>query len=172
MVLRSSRLRLTQAIYFGDPVATGAGTVTSVSRGNGITNTPNPIVGAGVVALGPLSSNHDFGDFRIDSANSVKWVRAAEFVTGGAGTSGNPWTSPSGTGGIQEALTFLGAAGGTIYAETGYYAITAGLNFTANAGGFIGIGGGPSPGSSIRFVGDGPGETILVCSTSAVPVST
>ena len=103
MVLRASRLRLTQAIYFGQPASVGSGTVTSVAQGNGIANTPNPIVGVGSTALGTLSSNHDFGNFRIDSANSVKWARAAEFATGGDGTSGNPWTSPTGTGGIQEA---------------------------------------------------------------------
>ena len=40
MVLRRSRLRLTQAIYFGNPANVGSGTVTSVGAGNGITADP------------------------------------------------------------------------------------------------------------------------------------
>lgn len=54
MTLQKTRLRLTQAIYFGEPPSGGgggSGTVTSIAAATGITLTPNPITGAGTVGL-------------------------------------------------------------------------------------------------------------------------
>jgi hypothetical protein len=91
------------------------------------------------------------------------------YATGGNGTAGSPWTSPSGTGGILEAKTALGSLKGTIYCSAGYYHITATINLTQNGGIFVGSGGVPL-GASISLIGDGPGETIFVCDTGAAPV--
>lgn len=40
---------------------------------------------------------------------------AHRYCTGGDGSSGNPWTSPSGTAGIEEAAAALGSAGGIVH---------------------------------------------------------
>lgn len=50
-VLSASRLRLTTAKYFGKPPVVGAGTVTAVTAGAGLTSAPNPIVGTGTISL-------------------------------------------------------------------------------------------------------------------------
>lgn len=64
------------------------------------------------------------------SANINGYIFATGFATGGNGTPSSPYTSPSGTGGIQEALnaapvTVGNAAANTVYIPSGYYLITA-----------------------------------------------
>ena len=63
------------------------------------------------------------------------YIYANHYATGGMGTPGNPYTSPSGTGGIQEAInaapvTTGNPASSTVYIPTGYYSITAGITIT------------------------------------------
>ncbi len=45
------------------------------------------------------------------------------YATGGAGTVGSPWTSASGTGGLEEALTASATSGKPVRAKAGYYAV-------------------------------------------------
>lgn len=64
------------------------------------------------------------------SANINGFIYANGFATGGDGTPSHPYTSPSGTGGIQEAIdaapaTPGNAAASTVYLSSGYYLITA-----------------------------------------------
>jgi hypothetical protein len=119
MVLQTSRLRLTQAIYFGEPpTAAGAGTVTSVTDGNGILATPNPIVGAGVLRLTTLTSDWNAGNKKIISRNSIDTVNVQ--VAGAAGNDIADDTIP-----IQTALNSLAANGGTVYFPAGTYKTTA-----------------------------------------------
>jgi hypothetical protein len=67
MILQKTRLRLTQAIYFGKPSAGGS---VSISSGSGITTAPNPITGIGTVSVGPLSTTWNAGAYPINSQNS------------------------------------------------------------------------------------------------------
>jgi len=50
MILNPSRLRMTQAKFFGKYYASGSGVV-SLSEGQGIVLTPDPIIGTGTIAL-------------------------------------------------------------------------------------------------------------------------
>jgi hypothetical protein len=59
--------------------------------------------------------------------NNVYYANA--FATGGTGLAGNAWTSPSGTGGIQEAIN-AAPAGSTIYLSSGFYQVTSTINIT------------------------------------------
>lgn len=57
-------------------------------------------------------------------------VYASQYATGGDGTPSNPWTSASGTGGIEEAILAVGTTSGnpasrTVVINPGYYSITA-----------------------------------------------
>jgi hypothetical protein len=54
MTLRPSRIRITQAIYFGKQPGFG---VTSISGGNGIVPVPNPIITTGILNLGALTAD-------------------------------------------------------------------------------------------------------------------
>lgn len=99
---------------------------------------------------------------------------AAAYATGGLGTAASPYTSATGTGGIQEAYNALVAAFvtyGAVYAPAGYYLITqtGGINFAINSatqiGNLVGIGG-------ITFYGDGSINTILLGSNSGVVIDT
>lgn len=47
---------------------------------------------------------------------------------GGSGSAANPYTSKSGTGGIQEAINDLPAVGGKVVVPAGYYSITSPIN--------------------------------------------
>jgi hypothetical protein len=63
------------------------------------------------------------------------YVYASQFATSGTGTPSSPWTSASGTGGIQEAINSLpvttgNAAARTVYISSGYYLITANILIT------------------------------------------
>lgn len=63
-------------------------------------------------------------------------VYASQYATGGTGTPSSPWTSASGTGGIQEAITAVGFTAGnpasrTVWISPGYYSITASIVMTA-----------------------------------------
>lgn len=101
-------------------------------------------------------------------------VNAANYATGGAGTLVSPYTSDTGTGGIQEAYAALAAASptyGAVYAPASYYSITRtnGTNFAINStvqvGNLVGTGG-------ITFYGDGAISTILLGSTAGPVIDT
>jgi hypothetical protein len=99
---------------------------------------------------------------------------AASYATGGLGTAASPYTSASGTGGIQEAYNALVATSvtyGAVYAPAGYYLITrsGGINFALNSvtqiGTLVGTGG-------ITFYGDGSINTILLGSNLGTVIDT
>jgi hypothetical protein len=48
-------------------------------------------------------------------------IDVSSYATGGTGTSGDPWTSPTSTGGFQEALDACPAGPCKLYAKAGYY---------------------------------------------------
>src|ERR1035437_2427923 len=100
MTLQSTRLRLTQAIYFGKP--TGAA----------------PILTGYVKRDGSaaLTNNWNAGNFNVTSANSTDYVNVATKATGGSGSSISPWT------GWNTAITW--AQGTTYYFQAGYFGIT------------------------------------------------
>lgn len=115
MVLRSSRLRLTQAIYFGKPqTALGSGFV----RTDGTT---------------PLTANWNAGNLRIDSQNSTRWFNVIAY---GADPTGASDSSSA----VQAAVTAAGAVNGEVYAPAGIYkivtAITVPNNITIMGDGF------------------------------------
>jgi hypothetical protein len=71
----------------------------------------------------------------ITAPNIAGSAYASQFATGGTGTPSSPWTSASGTGGIQEAINSLpvttgNAAARTVYISSGYYLITANILIT------------------------------------------
>jgi hypothetical protein len=99
---------------------------------------------------------------------------AASYATGGLGTAASPYTSATGTGGIQEAYNALVSASvtyGAVYAPAGYYLITqtGGINFAINSatqvGQLAGTGG-------ITFYGDGSINTILLGANSGIVIDT
>jgi hypothetical protein len=163
MTLPLSRLRLTQAKFFGRFYSSGGGTVTTVDGGNGILATPSPITIAGQLDLGPLTSDWAAGPYSISSRNSVNVRNVLEYVTGGTGTALDPWTSASGTAGIQEAYNDLPTGLGEVYAPAGWYLITEPINFSVNVAA-TGIGSSSAAGAVI-FRGDGSGNTILLGAT-------
>ena len=102
MVLRKSRLRLTQAIYFGKPqAAAGTGTVTSVGSGTGITTTPNPIIGIGTVALTTPVSNANGGTGADTSATGGAGEYVKQAGVGAAFTVGTIPASDVGAGFVK-----------------------------------------------------------------------
>ena len=102
MVLRASRLRLTQAIYFGKPqAAAGTGTVTSVGSGTGITTTPNPIIGIGTVALTTPVSNANGGTGADTSATGGAGEYVKQAGIGAAFTVGTIPASDVGAGFVK-----------------------------------------------------------------------
>lgn len=65
----------------------------------------------------------------LDAVEKALAFQAHRFATGGAGTSGSPWTSPSGTGGIEEAVTAAIAAGrNAVYLRGDHFAMTSAVN--------------------------------------------
>ena len=63
------------------------------------------------------------------------YAYASAYATAGSGTIASPYTSPSGTGGIQEAINSLpvttgNAASRTVFIASGYYSITAPITVT------------------------------------------
>lgn len=70
------------------------------------------------------------------------------YATGGDGSAGNPWVSPSGCAGLTEALAVAPSVGATIYARAGYY------RFTNNSGCSI-------VGKSFTWKGDGEGKVFM-----------
>jgi hypothetical protein len=126
---------------------------------------------------GGLSSPITFSDVLLnDTTGSANFtvINAAAYATGGTGTAANPFTSATGTGGIQEAysaLTAISPTYGAIYAPAAYYLITrsGGINFALNSavqvGNLVGTGG-------ITFYGDGSINTILLGSTLGPVIDT
>lgn len=113
MVLQPSRVRLTQAIYFGKPAGFG---VTSITGGNGITATPNPIITTGTLDLGPLTSDWNAGSFDINAQNTTLWLNVISF---GADPTGGVDSTPA----FQLAHTAAPASGAVICAPRGQYRI-------------------------------------------------
>jgi hypothetical protein len=130
MVLTQSRLRVTQAIYFGKPPGGGGGTVTAVAGGNGITATPGPIVGVGNLDLGPLTADHDFGNFYVHTKNSSRWFNVRAY-----GALGND-TGDDGVA-INLAIADAELNGGTVYFPIGFYRITTPLAVTTPIRGLV-----------------------------------
>ena len=52
--------------------------------------------------------------------------------TGGAGTSGSPWTHSDGTGGINTAITAAATSGRAVFVPPGYYAVTSAVAITSS----------------------------------------
>jgi hypothetical protein len=128
------------------------------------------------VSGGGLASPYTTADIAISdiSGSTSVTVVSATSYTSGAGTLASPYTSATGTGGIQEAYTALTAASptyGAVYAPAGYYSITRtnGINFALNSavqvGNLAGTGG-------ITFYGDGSINTILLGSTLGPVIDT
>jgi hypothetical protein len=117
----------------------------------GLNITGNETVGGALGVTGPATAQ---------SYNGT--LQANQFATGGSGTVGSPWTSPSGTGGIGEAIVAAGTANGGnahIHIPAGYYNITTCINSTANITSIFANSAPPSP---LILEGDGPVKTILV----------
>jgi hypothetical protein len=94
--------------------------------------------------------------------NAVQYANT--FATGGDGSRPNPWTSPSGTGGIQEAIK---GATGLIHVPSGYYQIDKTINLTANSSTGFGT---SSPVNPIILDGDSRGKTFLVGNTGGIVI--
>lgn len=145
MVLQPSRLRLTQAIYFGKLPGSG---VVSIAEGNGITSTPNPIISTGTIALGPLTSSWNAGAFNINAKNTWKIFNVVE------GYGADPTFGIDCTGLCQNAVNAAAAVvdsgvGAIVYFPKGHYKIGAGngIDLTNAVG--------------VTLMGDGPQASIL-----------
>ena len=112
-------------------------------------------------------------DLRTMFSNTTKNINNAvyanQFATSGNGNGLTPYTSPSGTGGIQEAYNALiaetqGTVGGRLVIPKGFYLITSTVNFTEN-----GAVGGPGFYNhwSLVVEGDGEDSTYISCQTGA-----
>lgn len=105
----SGSITATNICYpFSIPVANGGAATFA-----GLTVTAPGITASSATISGALNAK---------ITDTVKNVDA--FATSGTGTSGSPWTSTSGTGGCQEAITALGANGGKINFREGFYTFT------------------------------------------------
>jgi hypothetical protein len=116
MVLQPSRIRLTQAIYFGKPAGFG---VTSITDGNGTLATPNPIITVGSIALGTLTADHDFGNFRIDAQNTTREFNVIAY--GADPTGGNIAATTAAIAAAYAAC--VAAGGGTVLLPHGTYGV-------------------------------------------------
>ena len=142
--LSLSRLRMTQAKYFGRPWS-ASGSVASVDGGNGIVATPSPIIAAGNLDLGPLTADWDAGNFDVNARNSTDWVNA---VTAGA----DPTGVADSTAALQAAIDAL-PDGGTLFIPAGIYKLTATLTVGD------GSAAAPSTYNFISIVGANPGHS-------------
>lgn len=136
MTLRPSRIRLTQAIYFGHQPGFG---VLSVGGGNGILPVPNPIITNGIINLGPLTSDWDAGAFNVNSLNSTLWLNVIAF---GADPTGIADSSAA----FIAAHAAAPASGAVLYVPRGDYTLVTEVPIT-------------KPG--IHIVGDGRDATTL-----------
>lgn len=59
------------------------------------------------------------------SAAFLRPLKVENYATGGSGTEPDPWTSPSGTGGLAEAIDAAAAQNRPLHMSAGYYKITA-----------------------------------------------
>jgi hypothetical protein len=125
MVLQPSRIRLTQAIYFGKPAGFG---VTSITDGNGTLATPNPIITVGSIALGTLTSDHNFGGYNIFSKNSQNVFNVKAYGAIGDGAADD-------TIAFQNAIDDAVLLGGTVYVpkSDNPYKITATLTIVSQS---------------------------------------
>ena len=89
---------------------------------------------------------------------------ANTYATGGDGSQGNPWTSPSGTGGIQEAIK---AVKGRIHLLSGYYKIDKTINITANSSIAFGT---SAPVNPLIIDGDSRGKAFLIGNTGGIVI--
>lgn len=79
--------------------------------------------GAGALGVVPgFTGDGTTGAVTMKVSNSVRDV--ASYATAGNGTSGSPWTSPSGTGGLQEAAATCPADGCELFLRSGYFSVT------------------------------------------------
>lgn len=86
--------------------------------------------GSSLTTAPGFSADSTTGAVEAKSLNGT--VYANKYATAGTGAVGSQWTSPTGTGGIQEAATALGAQGGTIKLTKGYYKVTAMTSLPSN----------------------------------------
>lgn len=144
LILSKTRLRLTQAKFFGNPQLSGS--VTQLTEGYGITLTPNPITALGTVALdSPLPSDWAAGNVNINSRNSTNWFNVVAY---GA----DPTGAVSSTAAVQAAFTDACAVAGTVYYPYGTYDQTSGTIAIT---------------STITVRGDSSGGSIILTPTNA-----
>lgn len=89
------------------------------------------------------------------------------YATGGDGSQGNPWTSASGTGGIQEAINVAALTGGHVHLPFGWYQGNSTINLTANSASGFGISSAVNP---LILDGDGKGKTFIVGNTGGIVI--
>lgn len=158
MVLQPSRVRLTQAIYFGHPPGFG---LTSITDGNGITATPNPIITTGTIALGPLSADWTSDTsglagphFDINGHNTTRIFNVKAY--GALGNSVADDILP-----IQAAVNDAQAVKGVVYfpRSAGYYRVSSSI-LVQDATGISLVGEG-TVGSQIAATGGSPAIIVV-----------
>jgi hypothetical protein len=153
MTLQQSRLRLTQAIYFGEPPA-GTPVLTAYVKRDGST---------------PLTATWNAGNFQIKSQNSTGWLNVVAY---GA----DPTGATISTNAIISALAAAGV-GATIYFPRGTYKIdqqitiaNAGVTLTGDGQGqtVIDFEPGPPPGPKVCFLFSAGASTLNNCGISGM----
>lgn len=116
MILQKTRLRLTQAIYFGFP---------PVAVGSGFLKADGSV---------PLTANWNAGNFRIDSQNSTRWFNIIAY---GADPLGSSDCAAAITAAVAAAAA---ASGGVVYFPRGTYKIVSTISVTTAGITFLGDG--------------------------------
>lgn len=132
----SSKIATIKLRHTGAGNATTYTLTTSETTPSNITFVIEPgaiLDGAGTLTInGPFPHGDDLTQKFGSSINisfgvgSIKEDYPHWWINDGAGTAGDPWTSDSGTAGVQEAVDSMGAYGRTFCPE-GYYAISANI---------------------------------------------
>jgi len=158
MTLSKSRLRLTEAKFFGNSQT--AGNLTSLSQGTGIALTPNPITATGVIAIATPVANVNGGTGANTSATGgagqyVKQVGVGSAFTVGALVPGDlNAVVPYSKGGTNASTAWT--PGSVIFAGATTFAQDNSNLFWDNTNKRLGIGT-----ATPRFDLDVPGKTVL-----------
>lgn len=163
MTLQPSRLRITQAIYFGHQPGFG---VTTINSGNGITAVPNPIITTGHLDLGTLTSDWQAGNFNINSRNSISVFNVVAYGADATGAADS-------VAGFTAAISACQAAGGgVVYIPPGTFKITqvgAAVPLVVTGGNVSILGAGRTV-SNINFI-PATGGACIQFNTSGVPIN-